>query len=297
MKLRNTAACGLIAVVGVWLVASGCGGGGTGGRDIVIDEPVQLTRTFEEGQTLKYKLKSMGEMAVAMQGFDRVANTQTEFRTTSVFSDTDSDEIKMAMRFDHAASSISVGDQVIPQESASALRGKTLEVSLAPNGQVLSFSGMGGEEYFEEGIGQMAMMIHGMFPILPEEPLTIGYTWQDDMDIPNITSATTREFVGETTYTVVGFKEKYQIPCVEVATVTTFEFEGKVEQQGEAWLMTGAGEANGTVLFSVEDGLIIYSTSDSTIDFEGEGSTTAGAAASTTLSAGLKLRGTMELLD
>ena len=297
MKLRDTAACVLIAAISVGVVASGCGGGGAGGREIIIDDPVLLTRTFEEGQSLKYKLKFAGEMAVAMQGFDRVANTNTEFKTTSTFSNTDTDEVLMSMRFDRAASSISFGDQVIPQESASALNGKTLEVSLAPNGQVLSFSGMGGEEYFEEGIGQMAMMIHGMFPVLPEEPLTIGYTWEDDMDIPNITSATTREFVGETTYTVVGFKEKYQIPCVEVAVVSTFEFEGRVEQQGEAWLMTGTGESAGIALFSIEDGLIIYSSSDSTVDFEGEGSTTAGAGASTTLSAGLKLRSTMELLN
>ncbi|MCK4410071.1 MAG: hypothetical protein KAW67_08295 [Candidatus Eisenbacteria sp.] len=296
MELRKIAARALVAAVGVWLVASGCGGGGTGGRDITIDEPVQLSRTFENGQTLKYKLKSAGEMAVAMQGYDRVANTQTEFRTTCVFSNTDTDEINLAMRFDHAASSISVGDQVIVQESASALRGKTLDVSLAPDGQVLSFSGMAGEEYFEEGVGQLALMIHGMFPKLPEEPITIGYTWEDDLNIPDITSSTDRDFFGETTYTVIGFKEKYGISCVEVATVSTFEFEGRVEQQGEAWLMSGSGESEGVVLFSMEDGLVIFSKSDTAIEFEGEGSTTAGAGASTTLSAGMTVQGTLELL-
>jgi hypothetical protein len=296
MRLRNMAACALVATIAVGVLAAGCGGGGTGGREIIINDPVQLTRTFENGQTVKYKLSSAGEMAVAMQGFDRVANTQTEFKTTCSFSNADTDEINMAMRFDHAASSVSVGEKVIIQESASALRGKTLDVSLAPDGQVLSFSGMGGEEYFEEGIGQMAMMVHGLFPILPTEPVTIGYTWQDDMDIPDITSSTNRDFVGETTYTVTGFKEKYGISCVEVATVSTFEFEGKVEQQGEAWLMTGSGTATGTMLFSLEDGLILFSKSDSTLEFEGEGSTTAGAGASTTLSAGLKVQGTVELL-
>jgi len=85
MKLRNAAARALVLAVGVSLVASGCGGGGMGGRDITIDEPVLLTRTFEDGQTVKYKLSSAGEMAVAMQGYDRVANTQTEFRTNCLF--------------------------------------------------------------------------------------------------------------------------------------------------------------------------------------------------------------------
>ena len=296
MGLRKIAGRALVAAIGISLIASGCGGGGTGGRDITIDEPVQLARTFENGQTVKYQLKSAGEMAVAMQGYDRVVSTQTEFRMTCQFSDAETDEVNMAMRFDHAASSFSTGDKVVVQESASALRGKTLNVSLAPNGDVLSFSGMGGEAYFEEGIGQVAIMIHGMFPKLPEEPITIGYTWEDELDIPDITSATDRDFVGETAYTVVGFKEKYGISCVEVATVSTFEFEGKVEQQGEAWLMSGAGTSKGTVLFSIEDGLILFSTGDTTFEFEGEGSTTAGAGASTTLSAGLKVHGTMELL-
>jgi len=296
MRLRNAATRVLVVAIGVWLVTSGCGGGGTGGRDIIIDEPVLLSRTFEDGQALKYKLSSAGEMAVAMQGYDRVMNTQTEFRTSCSFSKTDSDDINLAMRFDHAASSLSVGDKFTQQESANALRGKTLDVSLAPDGRVLSFSGMGGEDYFEEGIGQMAMMVHGLFPILPDEPVTIGYTWQDDLDIPDITSSTNRDFIGETTYTVLGFKEKYGIACVEVGTVSTFEFEGKVEQSGGAWLMTGSGESNGIVLFSIEDGFILFSRSDSVIEFEGEGSTTAGAGASTTVSAGLKLQGTMELL-
>ena len=296
MGLRKIAARSLVAAIGIWLVASGCGGGGSGGRDIAINEPVRLTRTFENGQTLKYKLESAGEMAVAMQGYDRVVNIQTEFRTTCQFSGVDTDEINMAMRFDHAASGITFGDQAIVQESASALRGKTLNVSLAPDGQVLSFSGMAGEDYLEEGVGQLALMIHGMFPKLPEEPITIGYTWEDDLDIPDITSSTKRDFVGETTYTVVGFKEKYGISCVEVATVSTFEFEGRVEQQGEAWLMSGSGESTGTVLFSIEDGFILFSKSDTKMEFEGEGSTTAGAGASTTLSAGMSVQGTLELL-
>lgn len=296
MKLRNMATRALVAAIAVGLLVSGCGGGGTGGREIVVEDPVMLSRTFEDGQTVKYKLASAGDMAIAMQGYDRVAVTQTEFRTTCTFSDTDTDEVNLAMRFDRASSSITSGDQVMVQESASALNGKTLDVSLAPDGQVLSFSGMGGEAYFEEGIGQMAMMVHGLFPQLPTEPVTVGYTWQDDMDIPDITSSTNRDFVGETTYTVTGFKEKYGISCVEVAAVSTFEFEGRVEQQGEAWLMTGSGESTGIMLFSLEDGLIQYSKSKSTIDFEGEGSTTAGAGASTTLSAGMSLQGTIELL-
>ncbi len=296
MELRKVAARALVAAVGIWLVASGCGGGGTGGRDITIDDPVQLSRTFEDGQTLKYKLKSAGEMAVAMQGYDRVANTQTEFRTTCSFSKADTDEVNLAMRFDHAASSISFGDQVVVQESAAALRGKTLNVLLKPNGEVLSFSGMAGEAYFEEGVGQMALIIHGMFPALPDEPIAIGYTWKDDLDIPDITSSTDRDFVGETTYTVAGFKEKYGISCVEVATVSTFEFEGRVEQQGEAWLMSGTGAGTGIVLFSIEDGLVIFSKSATTMEFEGEGSTTAGAGASATLSAGMTVQSTLELL-
>ncbi len=296
MGLRKMAVRVLVAAVGSWVVASGCGGGGTGGRDITINEPGQRTRTFENGQTVKYKLKSAGEMAVAMQGYDRVASTQTEFRTTCQFSGIDTDKMSMAMRFDHAASSVLFGDKVIVQESASALRGKTLEVSLAPNGQVLAFAGMAGERYFEEGVGQVALMIHSMFPELPQAPITIGYTWEDELDIPNITSSTNRDFVGETTYTVVGFKEKYGISCVEVATVSTFEFEGRVEQQGEAWLMSGSGGSEGVVLFSIESGLVIFSKSDTTMEFEGEGSTTAGAGASTTLSAGMTIQGTLELL-
>ncbi|MFH1865379.1 MAG: hypothetical protein ABIK85_05790, partial [Candidatus Eisenbacteria bacterium] len=61
MRLRNMAACALVAAIAVGVLAAGCGGGGTGGREIIINDPVQLTRTFENGQTVKYKLSSAGE--------------------------------------------------------------------------------------------------------------------------------------------------------------------------------------------------------------------------------------------
>jgi hypothetical protein len=278
------------------LVMSGCGGGGTGGRVITIDEPVKLTRTFEQGESVRYKMTSAGEMAVAMQGFDRVASTQTEFRVTCDFVEVGPEETVMDMRFDHAASSVSEGDAVVVDPSAAALRGKTLEIHLKPDGEVLSFAGLGNEEYFQEGAGQIALMLQGLFPVLPTKALTVGDTWKQDLDVPNISSGTDREFVGETTYTVMGFKEKYGIPCVETSVETTFDFSGRVEQENQAWLMDGTGASEGTVLFSMEDGLILYSSSTTTMDFTGEGSTTAGAAASTTLSAGLKVQGTLELL-
>ncbi|MBN2565218.1 MAG: hypothetical protein JXB46_05865 [Candidatus Eisenbacteria bacterium] len=296
MDLRRVAGRALTAAVGVCLLLSGCGGGGTGGREIVMNEPVRLTRTFEQGQTIKYKLVSAGELAIAMQGFDRVGSTQTEFRTTCDFKSVSPDAVIMEMRFDHAASSVSFGDDVTINESAGALRGKTLEVTLKPDGEVVSFSGLSNEAYFDQGAGEISLMMQGMFPVLPEGPIDIGYTWQEDLDVPDITSSTDRDFIGETTYTVSGFKEKYGIPCVEVKTVSSFEFEGRVEQQGEAWLMSGTGSGDGTILFSVNDGLILYSTGITTMDFTGEGSTTAGAAASTTLSAGLRVQATMELL-
>ena len=104
MGLRRIASCVFISALGIWLFAAGCGGGGTGGRDITIDGPVQMTRSFEQGNAFKYSFKMSSQIAVAMQGFDRVASTQTEFRTSNEIVSVDAEEVQVSMRFDHAAS-------------------------------------------------------------------------------------------------------------------------------------------------------------------------------------------------
>lgn len=296
MKVSTIAVRLLVASLALGLVAAGCGGGGTGGREITIDEPVQLTRSFETGDVMRYVVKSSGEMIIPMQGFDRVATTQSEFRTNCEITGVREDEVDLAVRFDNAAASVAEGDNVIILEPARALRGKTLDVTMTPGGRVLSFAGLGGEQYFEEGVGDMALMLYGMFPPLPDGPLGIGDTWEQELDVPNITSSLSRTFVGEIVYTVIGFKEKYGIACVELATETSFEFEGRVEQQGDSWPMSGVAEGTGTMLISIEDGLILSSKGETAMELEGEGSTQAGAAASTEFSISLRMEGSLELL-
>lgn len=296
MGLRRIASCVLISAVGIWLFAAGCGGGGTGGRDITIDGPVQMTRSFEQGSAFKYSFKMSSEIAVAMQGFDRVATTQTEFRTSNDIVSANAEEVQISMRFDHAASSIVMEDNVMQNEDVAELRGKSLVFTLSPDGKVLAWAGLSGSAYLEEGAGETGMLLYGLFPELPDEPVEIGYSWDDDIDIPDITSSIDRDFVGDVTYTVVGFKEKYGISCVEVSASSTFMFEGRAEQSGDIWLMSGEGTTEGTILISLEDGMVLYGVSDTIMDLEGEGSTTAGAGASTTVSMGVKTHSQMELL-
>ena len=296
MGLRRIATCAMLCVLAVWLVAAGCGGGGTGGRAITVEGPVELNRSFEEGASFKYLFKVTGESAVAMQGYDRVVSTNTEFRTSNTVTSVTDDEVKLEMRFDSAASSISMEDNVMPNEGVAELRGKSLEFTLDRDGKVISFAGLGGSRYLEEGAGEMGMLLYSLYPTLPDEPVSVGYTWEEDIDIPDITSSVDREFIGTGTYTVIGYKEKYGIACVEVATTSTFIFEGKAEQSGDIWLMSGEGTSEGVILISMDNGMVLAGVSDTTLDLEGEGSTTAGAGASTTVSMGMKIHSEMELL-
>lgn len=296
MRFRRLATGGLAALLSAALLANGCGGGGTGGRDITVDGPIMLSRALREGQVLKYKFAMNNQSGVKLTSYEQTIASQAEFKTTNTIKNVTGDAVEMTMRFDYAVGAMTYGDRMQADESISSLRGKELEVTLDPDGKIQSWSGLTGEDAAESGAGQLAMLLYDVFPPLPDEPVTIGSTWTEPLDVPDITSAIEQDIIGETTYTVTGFKAKYEINCVELATVTDFEFEGRAEQAGDVWLMSGAGTATGTMLVSIEDGTIVVSVGEMEMELTGEGASVAGAAAGETVNMGIKSTLKIELL-
>ena len=81
LRGRRIALVGLTALLVAGLVANGCGGGGTGGRDVTIDGPVLLTRTFEDGGQIKYKFKMNTQSGVQMTSYEQTISSLAEFKT------------------------------------------------------------------------------------------------------------------------------------------------------------------------------------------------------------------------
>lgn len=295
MRFRRIALVGLVAL-SAGLVASGCGGGGTGGRDITVDGPVGLSRTFEEGKQIRYKFAMNNQSGVKLTSYEQTISSQVELKTTNTFTDVTTDEVEMTMRFDYAVGAMTHADQMMADESVSSLRGKELNFTLDPDGKVLSWSGLTGEDAAESGAGQLALLLYDIFLPLPEEQVSIGTTWTEPLDVPDLTTAVDQEIIGETTYTVIGFKAKYEINCVEIQSVTEFEFEGRAEQAGDVWLMSGAGTSTGTMLVGIEDGMLVVSSSEMEMTLTGEGASVAGAAAGETVNMGVKSTLRIELL-
>ena len=296
MALRKLALCALAGLLAAALTLNGCGGGGVGGRDIVVESPVAVQRSFEQGDVFKYKFRVDSQSGLKRLAYEQTISMQTELKTTSTITKVEGEEVEMAMRFDYAVGGITIGDQMQPDESVASLRGKELRFGMDPTGKVLSWGGLTGEAALEAGAGQLAMLLYEVFPTLPDEPLVIGTTWTVPYDIPDITSAVDRDFIGETIFTVTGFKEKYEIACAVVHSVTTFEFEGRAEQGGEVWLMSGSGTGEGDMLLSLEDGVIVYSSGEATMTLSGEGASVASAAASGTVEMGVKSRLVIEMI-
>jgi len=296
MGSRRFILVALMAVLAGGFVASGCGGGGTGGREITIDAPVTIQRAFQEGQVIKYRFKMDNQSGVKLTSYEQTISSQAEFKATNTFTDVSDDAVEMTMRFDYAVGAMTYGDRMIADESVSALRGKELVFALDPDGKVRSWSGLTGEGAAESGAGQLAILLYDVFPPLPGEPVTIGSTWTEPLDVPSLTTAVEQDIIGETVFTVTGFKAKYEINCVEIQAVTEFEFEGRAEQSGDVWLMSGAGTATATMLVSIDDGTLVMSAGDMEMTLVGEGASVAGAAAGDVVEMGVKSRLRIELL-
>jgi len=287
----------IVGLVAASVLVTGCASSSTGGAQVDTSAtPVKVTRTFEQGQTMKYRFKIESQSGVKRVGYEQSIATSHEFKTTCTFTSVAADKVEMGMFFDYAVGGITVGDNMMADKDAASLRGKKLEFTLSPDGKIQGWAGLAGEAALEGGAGQFAMLLYDVFPSLPEEPMTVGMTWTEPYDLPDITTSANRDFVGESTYTVTGFKRKYEIPCVEFHRATTFEFEGRAEQGGEVWLMSGQGTIDGVILVSTIDGRLVWSTSDSKMTLEGEGASVAGAAASGTVEMGIKSKLVIDLL-
>lgn len=287
----------IVGLVAASALVTGCASG-TGGAQIADTSaaPVKVTRAFEQGQAMKYRFKIESQSGVKRVGYEQSIATSHELKTTCTFTSVGAEKVEMAMRFDYAVGGITINDNMTADKDVATLRGKTLEFTLSADGKVQGWAGLAGESALEGGAGQFAMLLYDVFPSLPAEPMAVGMTWTEPYDIPDITTSADRDFVGESTYTVTGFKRKYEIPCVEMHRTTTFEFEGRAEQAGEVWLMSGQGAVKGTILVSTIDGRLVWSSSQSEMTLEGEGASVAGAAASGTVEMGIKSKLVIDLL-
>jgi hypothetical protein len=279
----------IFAVVAAALIitalGTGCGGGG--GVDITVDGPVTLNRTFTEGRTIKYDFKLGSQSGVKLTAYEQTVYTQTELRTQNTFTSVTPEETTMQMLINHAAGSMSVGDNVMVDATVSDLRGEELSFTIAPDGEITSWSGLGNSEYLKAGAGQLAMLLYDVFPPFPDEPLDVGTTWTVDYDVPDLSASVDRNFTGETMFTVTGFKRKFLTDCVVVHRVTDFTFEGRAEQEGQIWLMDGDGTVDGDSYLALEDGMLVYSSAEMNLTLVGEGSSVAGAAASDVVEMGI----------
>ncbi len=269
-----------LALVATAVTALGTGCGGGGGVDITVDTPVSLDRSFTEGRTINYDFKLGSQSGVKLTAYEQTIYTQTEIRTQNTFTDVTPEETRMRMFINHAAGSMSYGDNVTVDESVSELRGQEIDFTIAPDGEIVSWTGLGSSEYLEAGAGQLAVLLYDVFPPLPDEPLDVGTTWTVDYDVPDLSAAVDRDFIGETTFTVAGFKRKFLFDCVVIHRVTDFTFEGRAEQDGQVWLMDGDGSIEGDTYLALEDGMLVYSSAEMSLELVGEGSSVAGAAAS-----------------
>jgi hypothetical protein len=293
MHARRTIFAAVAAALVVTALGTGCGG--SGGVDITVDGPVNLTRSFTEGRTINYDFKLGSQSGVKLTAYEQTVYTQTELRTRNTFVEVTPDEVKMQMLINHAAGSMTVGDNVMVDEAVSGLRAKELEFTIAPDGKIMSWSGLGSSEYLEAGAGQLAVLLYDVFPPLPDGPMGVGTTWTTDYDVPDLSAAVNRDFLGQTKFTVTGFKRKFLVDCVVVHRVTEFTFEGRAEQEGQVWLMDGDGNIEGDSYLALEDGMLVYSSAEMNLTLVGEGSSVAGAAASDVVEMGIAASMVIEL--
>lgn len=285
MMTRKAILTVLLTVVAAGILGSGCGG--DGGVDIIVDGPVILSRSFEEGDVAKYEFKMGTQSGIKRAAYEQTIYSQTEIKTTCTFTEVTPDDVTMRMLFTNASGSITVGDRPEIDKAVTELRGNELEFTLDPNGSVVSWTGIGSSEYLDAGAGQMAVLLYDVFPPLPDEALDVGVSWITDYDIPDLSASVDRDFTGESTYIVTGFKMKNGIDCVVVNRHSDFSFAGRAEQAGEMWLMEGEGTVDSDLYLSIEDASLVSSSGKMKMTLTGEGSSVGGAAASNVVEMGI----------
>ncbi len=228
-------------------------------------ESFKLEYKFEKGKTYRYKEVSSGKMTQEMMGKEMKMSSEGEKVVKFIVDDvSNTGDITFTASTDSMKifSSTPTGDTTIyPKE----LLDKRTTLTFSKKGKKLS------EQIIDsvKQAGRMASMAPAelvKFPILPDDTIAIGKTWNsltvDTVDRMGGKILSTSDIE----YTLVGKENKLGYDCLKISFKGKTEAEGKASVQGMELMIEGSGKMSGSFFYDPKLGIVVYE--DTEVDSE-----------------------------
>ena len=229
------------------------------------NDPIVLNYAIPEGQEIV--LTSTSESEINSEQMGQLINITTE--SSSVMSvkslGTNEDgttdlEISYTDLTQSATSPMGEGDT-----DFSSIIGKVFSLDLAPKGDCNNFEGFDDLDPIANALGEMVdgdiykQGIEQMFSELPEGPVKVGTTWQEEVSTETPYAGGTLKTSGTIDYTITEIKDIDGIACVIIQTVSNIKTSGAFQQQGMDLELNRTSKGDNTTAFAYKKGMFLSS--------------------------------------
>ncbi len=232
---------------------------------VVYAQGIKLEYKFEKGKTYRYRDILEAKSTQEMMG--REIKTEIQgINVVRVMGDSLNPDGSMVLiaSTDSAVMSVKAPGMDTTQTPTNVI-GKKFRMNVAKNGRVSNFASLNVTEG-EEGESMQNQLGH--YPLLGENPVTIGSTW----NASTIDTVEQKQFGGKLItdtkeeYKIVGKEMKNGYDCFTIASTGKFTIAGKGSMMGMDLHIEGTGKTDGMIFFNPAQGIVV--ASESNVDME-----------------------------
>jgi hypothetical protein len=219
--------------------------------------------TFKPDTPYKYLMENKNDIIQEMMGNTNSTTAETTLGTTITLKEQKADGVMDLLCTVDNAILILESDQGM-KTMGNSLAGKSFWFTMKGNGEVTDGDTTLGN-YAQDG-AQMVSELMDMLPLLEREKLVAGSKWDyekaDTMDRGGGKIIRRKE----SEYSVTGTKTVKGHTCLEITFEGETSAKGKGEQGGQEFNISGSSKEKGTILFDVEQGVLVEMTTEESGD-------------------------------
>ena len=228
-------------------------------------DPIVLNYAIPEGQEFVLTTTGDSEMTTEVNG--QINNVTTQSGSKMVFKSLGQNEgTGNNLRFKYTEMKQLTSSPMGEGETDfSTLLDKEFTLDLAEKGECSNFEGFDDFEPITSALGEQVdanVFMQGlkqMFFTLPDGPVEVGTTWNDDISNETPYGGSILKIDGAVNYTVTEIKDIDGIACVIIQSISEIKTSGKFQQQGMDLELNRTSKSNNKTTFAYKKGMFLSS--------------------------------------
>jgi hypothetical protein len=227
-------------------------------NQISSDSSIKLVYTYPANQPVRYYTESKIIQTMDIMGQSMQVNINSVFGCTIKATGTTDNNLNLEVTVDTIGQSTES-----PMGSSGGgimeVKGKVFNIVINPTGKSVDISEAKNIVYNIEGSGEsnMSETFINFFPVLPENPIRPGDTWNSTDSVNTKTSSTSVKMSMTSENKMEGFENIDGTECAKISAILSGERVMDVNSQGMDIHIKGPFTGTATFFFSLKDGYFV----------------------------------------